>query len=86
MIGLAICKGLHRIPTITKPIASANITVHSGPRNRHEFDVEVTPRDFMVNPYLSAFLSNLFKEADVQEVMCATTAMKGKPFVAVISY
>lgn len=79
-MGLAVVKGLQgNDPDYYKTHACAkHYAVHSGPEwNRHEFDVEVTPRDLWLT-YLPAF-EQLVKEGDVQEVMCAYNRYEGKP-------
>lgn len=79
-MGLAVVKGLQGDdPTYYKTHACAkHYAVHSGPEwNRHEFDVEVTPRDLWTT-YLPAFEA-VVKEGDVQEVMCAYNRYAGKP-------
>lgn len=79
-MGLAVVKGLQGDdPTYYKTHACAkHYAVHSGPEwNRHEFDVEVTPRDLWTT-YLPAFEA-VVKEGDVQEVMCAYNRYEGKP-------
>lgn len=79
-MGLAVVKGLQGDdPNYYKTHACAkHYAVHSGPEwNRHEFNVEVTPRDLWTT-YLPAFEA-VVKEGDVQEVMCAYNRFEGKP-------
>lgn len=79
-MGVAVVKGLQGDdPNYMKTHACAkHYAVHSGPEwNRHEFDVEVSPRDLYLT-YLPAFEA-LVKEANVQEVMCAYNRFEGKP-------
>lgn len=79
-MGLAVVKGLQGDdPKYFKTHACAkHYAVHSGPEwNRHEFDVDVTPRDLW-ETYLPAF-ETLVKEGNVQEVMCAYNRFEGKP-------
>ena len=79
-MGLAVVKGLQGDdPNYYKTHACAkHYAVHSGPEwNRHEFDIDVTPRDLWTT-YLPAFEA-VVKEGDVQEVMCAYNRFKGKP-------
>ena len=79
-MGVAVVRGLQGDdPAYLKTHACAkHYAVHSGPEwNRHEFDVEVSPRD-LYETYLPAFEA-LVKEADVQEVMCAYNRFEGKP-------
>ncbi len=79
-MGVAVTRGLQGDdPNYYKTHACAkHYAVHSGPEwNRHEFDVEATPRD-LYETYLPAFEA-LVKEGDVQEVMCAYNRFEGKP-------
>lgn len=79
-MGLAVVKGLQGDdPKHMKTHACAkHYAIHSGPEwNRHEFDVDVTPRDLYLT-YLPAF-EQLVKEGNVQEVMCAYNRFEGKP-------
>ena len=79
-MGVAVTRGLQGDdPNYYKAHACAkHYAVHSGPEwNRHEFDVEVSPRD-LYETYLPAFEA-LVKDADVQEVMCAYNRYAGKP-------
>lgn len=79
-MGLAVVRGLQGDdPHYLKTHACAkHYAVHSGPEwNRHEFNVEVTPRDLWLT-YLPAF-ERLVKEGNVQEVMCAYNRLEGKP-------
>ena len=81
-MGVAVVKGLQGDdPKYFKTHACAkHYAVHSGPEwNRHEFDVTVTPRDLW-QTYLPAFEA-LVKKGNVQEVMCATIAIKANPAV-----
>lgn len=79
-MGVAVVKGLQgNDPNYFKTHACAkHYAVHSGPEwNRHEFDVEVTPRDLW-ETYLPAFQASV-EEANVQEVMCAYNRYEGTP-------
>lgn len=79
-MGIAVVNGLQGDdPHYFKTHACAkHYAVHSGPEwNRHEFDVDVSPRD-LHETYLPAFEA-LVKEANVQEVMCAYNRFEGKP-------
>lgn len=79
-MGIAVVKGLQGDdPTYFKTHACAkHYAIHSGPEwNRHEFNVEATPRDLYLT-YLPAFEA-LVKEGNVQEVMCAYNRFEGKP-------
>lgn len=79
-MGVAVVKGLQGDdPKYFKTHACAkHYAVHSGPEwNRHEFDIEVSPRDLW-QTYLPAFEA-LVKEGNVQEVMCAYNRYEGTP-------
>ncbi len=79
-MGVAVIKGLQGDdPEYYKTHACAkHYAVHSGPEwNRHEFDVEVSPRDLW-ETYMPAF-EVAVKEGDVREVMCAYNRYEGKP-------
>lgn len=79
-MGLAVVKGLQgNDPHYFKSHACAkHYAIHSGPEwNRHEFDLNVSPRD-LYETYLPAF-ETLVKEGNVQEVMCAYNRFEGQP-------
>lgn len=79
-MGVAVVKGLQGDdPKYYKTHACAkHYAIHSGPEwNRHEFNVDATPRDLWTT-YLPAFEA-VVKEGDVQEVMCAYNRFEGKP-------
>ena len=79
-MGVACIKGLQGDhPKYFKTHACAkHYAVHSGPEwSRHSYDAEISDRDLW-ETYLPAFEAAV-KEANVQEVMCAYNAFKGKP-------
>ncbi|MBA7527417.1 Xylan 1,4-beta-xylosidase [subsurface metagenome] len=78
-MGVVFVKGLQgEDPKYFKTIATPkHYAVHSGPEPlRHEFDVDVSQRDFM-DTYLPAFEACI-KEANAQSVMGAYNRFRGK--------
>ena len=78
-IGVAFVKGLQgEDPKYFKTIATPkHYAVHSGPEPlRHEFDVDVSQRDFM-DTYLPAFEACV-KDGNAQSVMSAYNRFRGK--------